>query len=403
LHYLPQVSTPPANQDVWISILLSAVYSFILALPALYLSMNSGCCDDGQPGLFGNAKTILGGVAGRVIIILYILFFLYESAILILNISNFTFFTLLSASPEYITAILFLLSGAYLSAKGIEAISRFSTIIAPVALLLILLLIGSEASSMDLSRLLPVLRASTLKDIHTGALSGAANNTDIIALALLAPRISGDKRGKIPRSFAVASAISTVILAITAISVQAAFGAVMAAKYRYPLYSFLKLANYHFFLQSIESVSVLLWVIGSCGVLGLYMRFVADGVEAMSSSNAAPPAAETSIWSEQRTPKIKIEHLTTNGEHNTKRAHRVNRSHRAKRALQKRNARKIIISAATAVAVFAGCAYFRGNIPIQPELLLSYEVNTFVKLPFIFFIPLIITAAYMARRLTKPR
>jgi spore germination protein KB len=378
LQHLPQVSEPPANQDVWISILLSAAYSFIIVIPALYLSKKEGF---GSQGLYSTAKDSLGSIAGKLVITLYILFFLYESVILVLSMSDFAFFVLLSAAPEYITALLFLITGAYLSIKGVETISRLTVIVIPVLILLILILVGVEASNMEFSRLLPVLRASTPRDIHTGAVSGAANYTDIIAITLLASRVSDEaSEKKIWRSFAIASVISTAIMVILAISVQTTFGIVMSAKYRYPLYTFLKLADYHFFLQSIESVSVLLWVIGSCCRLALYVAFAAEGVEAVCNKRL--------IHIQSQKPK---------------REQAPSNNNAAALKAPPKSASRVLIPAAAATVIYAACSYFLGNMTVQPNLLISYPVSTFVKLPFVFFIPLALMAARMIRSFTSRR
>ena len=70
LTYLPELNTPPANQDIWIMLLLSILYTAVFSLPLLYLGNKFS-----QYSFYEYAEMIMGKFIGKVINIFYGLFF----------------------------------------------------------------------------------------------------------------------------------------------------------------------------------------------------------------------------------------------------------------------------------------------------------------------------------------
>lgn len=154
-----------AKQNSWLAIAVGAAAGLLLLLLFLHLQK---CLPERK--LTGLLQYGFGRIAGCVIGTLYSCYFAYESMRNVRDIGEMTALTLLRATPQSITMLIFLLIACYAAWKGAETIFRLPEILLPSLmfcyfLLIALFIILKRADLRWLSPvaeggLLPIVRAA---------------------------------------------------------------------------------------------------------------------------------------------------------------------------------------------------------------------------------------------------
>ena len=141
-----------AKTDAWISIILAWIFDVLLAMIYAYMGIRFP-----HENFVQYSITILGKFFGRVVGIMFPIFFLMVTSVLMRAISVLISNTILRKTP--MTVILF--SGyifiAYAVKKGIEVIARASELLGPIYLLSFIILFMLVAPEVKLHRLRPIL------------------------------------------------------------------------------------------------------------------------------------------------------------------------------------------------------------------------------------------------------
>lgn len=155
----------PANQDVWINIILSVFYTILICAPVLFLANRFN-----DLTIIGYMETILGGILGKIVGVLYAIFFaaiaIFFSYISIQMIRS----SFLTDAKTYILILLLAISCLYIASKGLVVILRFSELMVPIILVSLIIFIFLGYNNMDLKVLLPIYKDSTFLDINFGAM-----------------------------------------------------------------------------------------------------------------------------------------------------------------------------------------------------------------------------------------
>jgi hypothetical protein len=114
--FLPIISAPPANQDVWISAILMFVYILIINAPILFL-MNK------FRGMTANEMTeaILGKVFGKAAALVFVLFFVFCFTACTLITSIFINLFIFPDTPMWAFLLFLTVPSCYASYKGAAA------------------------------------------------------------------------------------------------------------------------------------------------------------------------------------------------------------------------------------------------------------------------------------------
>ncbi|NMB27628.1 MAG: endospore germination permease [Tissierellia bacterium] len=264
--YLPIMNTPPGNQDIWITLLLSIPYTIILGLPMLYLSNKFN-----DLTIIEYTEKILGKVIGKIIGLYYTGFLLMFCIVIVATLVEILNTTMFIETPTWATTIIMLLTCIYISYKGLEPIARGAEIFVPFILGVILLFMVLGYNNYDFTVLLPVLRDSTFKELNIGALDRSIKFSDIIILAMITPNL---KRKKDLNKIYIKSIIySVIIVLLLAITTQAALGIEYAKHTIFPFFTFNRLIDLFDFIQRIDVLSVVAWITGNVGKIAGYLYF----------------------------------------------------------------------------------------------------------------------------------
>lgn len=255
LTYLPELNTPPANQDIWVMLLLSIPYTIVFTLPLLYLGNKFS-----QYNFFEYIEMIMGKFLGKIIGIFYTIDFL-------INLSFFTsaFVEILDSSlydetPTVVNVVILMITCTYIVYKGIMNLGRLGQFIVPfiIALYFILALLGIK--NYDFEVFLPILRDSTFKDLNKGAIISSLRYTDILILIMMVPYL--DEKRNINRIYIRALIYSVLIVIMTVVIVQATFGVEYAKIVNFPYYNFTRLIKIGE-TQGFDLLYVVSWIMGN--------------------------------------------------------------------------------------------------------------------------------------------
>lgn len=140
-----------AGRDAWMSIILAWFLDVLLAMVYAYMGIRF----PGQ-NFVQYSITILGKFFGRIIGIIFPLFFLMVASILMRSITMLINNTLLPNTPTEVMLLISYIFIAYAVKKGIEVIARASEILGPIYLISFIILFILITPQIKLNRLRPI-------------------------------------------------------------------------------------------------------------------------------------------------------------------------------------------------------------------------------------------------------
>ncbi|QQY80338.1 spore germination protein KB [Keratinibaculum paraultunense] len=268
LTYLPVVNTPPGNQDVWIMILLSIPYTIVFCFPILFLSnkFNDLTIIEYTEKIMGK---VLGKIMGFIYAMILLIFNIFTVGILVEGLNTMMF----PETPTWVTASIMLITCAYVAYKGLEPMARGAEIFVPFILIVVLIFIILGYQNYDFTVLLPILSDSKFKDINKGAMYTAFRFLDIIILAMIAPYLNNKE--DLNKIFIQSVIYSLSIILLVTIVTQVSLGIEFAKYSNFPFFTFTRLINILDFIQRIDALYIVSWIVGNIGKITGYLYFSA--------------------------------------------------------------------------------------------------------------------------------
>ena len=138
-------------------------------------------------GLFEINEAVFGPVAGRLLSLAYLVFFLTLCALNILEGSNFLYYSVMPDTPQYALVLFALLAAVYCVRKGIMAIARVSTIFLIIILASLLFHVLMSFEHADFSFILPVLSHEPLDYVQATHIAVSIPFGESILVLMLIP------------------------------------------------------------------------------------------------------------------------------------------------------------------------------------------------------------------------
>ncbi|MEY8749508.1 GerAB/ArcD/ProY family transporter [Alkalicoccobacillus gibsonii] len=209
---LPYSIYKVAKTDGWISMLLAGVVTQLLIFVIWYLGKR-------YPSLtfFELLEALLGKVFGKFLSILYIVYFLSLTTIILIFFNFLISVWVLNQTPDIVKIPLFVFGCFYLLHSDLRIIARFLTIVGPLVLLVPFLACYAFSNSEPLY-LLPVF-SSNFIDITQGVLTGSLAMQGFLILSILYPYIEGSDKEKL----LAATYANVMVTAIYVFTIVAAF------------------------------------------------------------------------------------------------------------------------------------------------------------------------------------
>jgi len=250
---LPTMIYGEAKQDSWLSVVVVTVFGVIAA------------CIITSLGLMFKDKTIVqyseiiaGKVPGKVIGLIYCVFFIHTDIVIVREFSEFLAGSFLTQTPILVFSAGIILASVYAVRNGLEVISRVNEIVFPLFITVFIGIFALTFSYMEFKNLTPVL-ADGLMPVAKGAYLQALFFGETIVMAMFIPYLNIPQKAR--RSSIIAVFVIGLLGVCMMIGVVAIFG-IQVARLNYPFMSLARYISVADFLERMDPLIVFMWIGG---------------------------------------------------------------------------------------------------------------------------------------------
>ncbi|NOU68984.1 GerAB/ArcD/ProY family transporter [Paenibacillus sp. LMG 31461] len=267
------ISTPVflAKQDAWISMIIATLICLFTTFIAVKLSLLYP-----EQTFIQYTQTILGKWLGKIILLPYFVMWISVTGIILREYADFVYLALFSSTPLWIVILIMLGAIVYVTySGGLRSISRSAEIIGPISALGCIVILLFSFKDWDWYNLLPVYANSGVIPIVKASFTPASFLSESFMVVMLIAFMTKPKRAMISSLLGVAAA-SIAVLAMVLVVILV-FGPHLSAKFIYPLYSAMSYISVMDFIQNVDVLAVLLWIVGIFIKLSLYVFITSYG------------------------------------------------------------------------------------------------------------------------------
>jgi spore germination protein KB len=223
-------------------------------------------------------QMIFGKKIGNFINILLIGFTFFYASILFYDLINFISSEYLYKTPSTIIGIMLLFPIIYIIPKGLKTIARTSTILFIISIILYLFSIGGLIPSFSFENLLPFLENGIQGSI-TGSINHIAYAVLPIFLFTIIPRENIQEEKKLTKGIIFAQIFASIICLLSLLNVIGVLGIDLALLYQYPDYHMLRRIQVGGFIQRVESILAIQWMLCLFMMIAFCMFYCLKGTE----------------------------------------------------------------------------------------------------------------------------
>lgn len=262
---LPRIFlTTPANDAAavatagWWMIIVSGLLTILTIIAWVYILQQT-------PGdLFSISEKLLGRIGAWLVSIICIVFFFLNAALLL---RQFAENTLLTALPQM--EFSFIISWyAFIAALGallgLEALARGTYLLLPLSVFSLLIVLVLLAPNYDTYNLAPWQGYGLLPSLKHG-IQNAGTNFGALILVIVAPAMQNVRTFKWASILGIMGCV--LIKALSVLVFIMVFGVAVASEKTLPFFEMARLVYLSRYLQRIEALFIILWVI--VGLLGI--------------------------------------------------------------------------------------------------------------------------------------
>jgi spore germination protein KB len=250
--FMPILDSPPANQDVWVVLILAFVYILLINAPLLFL-MNK------FRGMNVNemAETVLGKLIGKVASILWVLFFLYCFTACMLITAIFINLYIFPETPTWALFLFMIVPVSYAAYKGAGTIGRLATFIVSFIILTIIIFFVLGINKMDLKILQPVFADSTFAQLNQGAFLTASRYSEIMIFVVFSYFLK--QKASIYKTYASALTVFAICFFLILIPTITVLGVKFAKHAWNPYFTYTRQVEAFGFIERVQSLNTVAW------------------------------------------------------------------------------------------------------------------------------------------------
>ncbi|WP_314003274.1 endospore germination permease [uncultured Paenibacillus sp.] len=251
---VPAITAKHAKQDMW----LSPVWASLIGFLTVYLAYRLHKLYPKET-IVEYSEWILGRFLGKIVGLVYILFYLHVNGIVIREYGEFVVGTFLPRTPMFAVAGILVLVCAFAVRGGVEVIARSAEICVPVVFLLLLLLLVLVTPDLDPQNIFPVFEEGMMPSFK-GSVVPQGWFSEFILIAFLLPYLTDKAKGKKWGMLSVLAVMLTLVM--TNIQTLFLFGEITASL-TYPVMVASRYISLADFLEHLESIVMAIWVAGT--------------------------------------------------------------------------------------------------------------------------------------------
>lgn len=249
---LPRNLVLQVGTDGWIVLLLGMVFALVTVFAITTVGKKYS-----DKTVVEYAPLILGNIVGKVIAVVFVLYFSFLAIGSLRLLVELLRSTLLTETPRNILLLGLILLLGWLLKNGIEDIARFTEFVSPIIIILTISILLADFRFMEPLRLQPVLQNS-LFALGKGVLGSVSYFGLVIVILMLYPHINEPK--KVPKTMIWALVLGgafTLLMFMMAVTV---FGVYETGRMAWPVLELAKMVKIGNFIERIEALFLALWV-----------------------------------------------------------------------------------------------------------------------------------------------
>lgn len=247
--FVPSISTQKALQDAWISVIIA----FVVGLVVAYMSANLGMKFPNKT-VIQFSETLLGKVVGKVIGLIYVLYFFYVCIFVQRQFGELMSSVFMINTPIWIFIIILTLLSCYVVLNGLEVLTRVNNLIVFIMIFSITLVLILTVKNIQIFRFLPVFE-SAVGNILLGSFSPAGWFSESSIIMMLIPFISD--RQNVRKANISAIIILFIIMEAIVIGAIGVMGVNYTMRSNFPTFSLVREVEFR-----IDAVFMVIWVSG---------------------------------------------------------------------------------------------------------------------------------------------
>lgn len=233
--------------------------------------------------LYEKTIYIFGKVFGNIINTIVTLLYFVIAITVLFNLGNFIVSQYLADTPLLLVLSVFILVVFHSINKGIETITRTSSIFIVIVLLLFLFSFINLIPQFELSNLKPILEHGLKNPIIGGFINMIIALSPMYTLLIIPKNNLVDKE-KVTKYICAGYIISGIIVFSVSILSNGILGKYLIELYQYPGYTSLKKISLFGFIDRIENFISLHWILSSFINLSMIIYFIKSNVKRIGNS-----------------------------------------------------------------------------------------------------------------------
>jgi len=259
--------------DSFLSIIIGFIISLLLSKILLHLFNK-----------YPNKTFIERNNINKPVIIIYVILLMLTYCFLSLRLSTFLSNQYLINTPNYMILLMIIIITLYTSSKGIETITRVSIITFFISLIIFIFDFISLVPEINIINFLP-FNITSIKDIlETSVLFSIYFTTPIIYLNSFKKNQISDQ-SNFNKYYYVMFFSSLIIILLNMFTTIGVSGYHVNSLFDYPIYTTLKKIHLFSFLDSMENISIMLWVLFIINTCNINFYFITELVKEKITKN----------------------------------------------------------------------------------------------------------------------
>ena len=251
---LPNISSSFAKQDTWIS----GIIGLLIGLFAVYIFSKFGNLYP-QLTLIQAIQKILGKWLGTFVAALFLIYPLITVVAFIRELGDFITTEMMPETPTLAVQILFICIIIFAVRLGLEVIARTGEIFLPCIILLFLLLVIFLIPQVEFNNLFPILENGIKPVIHGSFSFIAFPFLELVVFLMIYPYINQSQH--IKKGFLQGALLGGIVLIILIVISILVLGPDETSRNIYPSYSLARRVTIAHFLERVEAIVALLWML----------------------------------------------------------------------------------------------------------------------------------------------
>ena len=262
---IPKIIITSTGSAAWINTIYIGIIAIITAYLIVKLFKNFPGLDiiDISNYLGGKFLKILMGIA-------YIVFFITISIFITRNFSETLKTIYFTSSPIIFLILFFVVSACIANQFGIKVIAKVNLIIAPVALISILIILFSTFKNFVPQRLYPILGYGVDKTFVSG-LTNIFSFTGLAYLFFLQPLLKKEKSFK--KISIISIIISSIYLFLSVTCLLLVFSFIIDSNESISIYLLTRMARYGDIIQRANAIFIFIWILSITSYVSISIFF----------------------------------------------------------------------------------------------------------------------------------